>query len=419
MAVMDVVEKITLGKHRGIERFGIGFCIIFLILLVAVVLSLNAQYQKDKLDLSDRVVYSSKFETSLSQVKGTVEGVGISTDKTKFFMLMKMEDMKNLPTDAAMYQMFLTGVNLKQEPESLQSRPAGCIYVFGSSGYIGIYLMNANEWPSQILYTIMRNTRNLAAEDNVRRNNVDQSFVENDQWKLYYNPGGDAAKVLDVLDTDGLPKPEELYEACVLRVKEQELRDKLNDDLVKMQNDLKLIDEYTDRVVRDGIVVNPAPREVGTDEVIKNENDKFILKSDTKVEGGYDFAWRDHHLTDTYEDAVRETESDFTDSVTLEQYMATKAKEKIANRKDLDVAVDDWTLTDGTTLADVKDASASRYKTLSDDVRALKDAWSAYVKDKTEYEKTDLAALLELEVELSAVAESATMNYSKEALYYF
>ena len=204
-----------------------------------------------------------------------------------------------------------------------------------------------------------------------------------------------------------------------MRSQEQEIRNSLNDSLVTMQSDLKLIEEYSDRVVRDGIVLNPAPREVGDDEVVKDSNDKFVLKSDVAVEGGYDFAWREHHLTDSYEDAVRETESSFESGQTLEQFMAQKAKEKVVNRKDTDVAVDDWVLTDGTRLGDVKDASASRYKTLSEDVKALKDAWSTYVKDKTEYQKTTLASLLELEVELDSVANSATMNYSKEALYYF
>ena len=102
-------------------------------------------YKKSRFDaetLSNQAVYTTEVVTSRSQVAGSVVSVLSNKEQTKAFVLLKMESMENLSTNADDYKLFVAGSNSGGTYSDIKSQPSGGIYVFGSTGYIGFYLVN-------------------------------------------------------------------------------------------------------------------------------------------------------------------------------------------------------------------------------------------------------------------------------------
>ena len=100
-------------------------------------------YNKFGLDdqmLASRAVYTTDATFSRTNQTSKVVGVFTNSDKTRGMVLIKFADGVNISSSASDYKVFTTASNLKKGKEDLASKPAGSIYVFGTSGYIGLYL---------------------------------------------------------------------------------------------------------------------------------------------------------------------------------------------------------------------------------------------------------------------------------------
>ena len=75
--------------------------------------------------------------------------IRVSEDKTKCFIMLRWTDMTNVVTDASAYSMFLCGAGQDGDYEQILSRPVGTVlHVRGATGYMGIYLVDTNGFPS-------------------------------------------------------------------------------------------------------------------------------------------------------------------------------------------------------------------------------------------------------------------------------
>lgn len=150
------------GPHNTMERF----CVVFLVFAIAIggifVSAAHTKYQNSKITLTEQALYGTDEKTfSLTQDIVKVKGLWTNEGKTKAFILLYLSGgMDNLSTNAEDYQMFMTGVNSK-----LTSSPTGSIYVFGSTGYIGLGFTDAAGFDPAAYKITLRNLSYMSEGD--------------------------------------------------------------------------------------------------------------------------------------------------------------------------------------------------------------------------------------------------------------
>lgn len=205
-------EKFKLGSHYGIERFGVitatGAVTGALLLGTTVIYAV----QSGKEELSQYAMYTTDFVTSRTQQMGTVEHIFTSDDKTKSFVLMKLDSSGDMSTNANDYYAFVSGVKGGPEgkPEKVSQPTVGSIYSFGSTGYLGILLEAPGGFDEQLLNITIRAKKELVpenamTEEDMAKYGYSEDFKNHDQWRVIFNPTGERAEKLDALNTvDGV-----------------------------------------------------------------------------------------------------------------------------------------------------------------------------------------------------------------------
>lgn len=378
--------------------------------------------------------YTSSFTMSLSGTTGSVQGVYTNTDHTRSFVLLKFNDVTNIPVKADKYQLFLSGCDRNQNYDKIKSNPDAQIYMFGSTGYMGIYLYSAEPFPSQILNLYLRSLVNFSGTSSTTGHD-DETFNQYDQARIYFNPGGSYATKADFLDEDDWTIFD-IYEELVSRPAEKSIRTLLRNDLKDMLNQKLLMDEYTNRIVDDGLMEPAMPSAIAGDVIYgktidgsSNEKLQWSIKKnqwyapealigfeennvhvylDTKVvePNGFNFVWQDSQIKNGYL-------KNLTGSDSLSDWKAYINQNDDADSTfNLDDVV--WTYKDGTIFVPDADAdvegSTSKEQTLSAEVTQLKDAWQAFYDAKVDYQTVQLKALLQLEYDSRDIETSYSIN---------
>lgn len=410
MKVKALFSKIFLDKHRKFERFGVIFGSLFLVLIIITACAFVEKSKLDNQTLVDKVIYTQEFKTSLTGIDGTVSNIYRSEDKTKLFIVLNISDISKISTDASNYQMFLTGC--KQSGESVTTdylehkAVNGSLYVFGSTGYMGIYLVDSQGFPSQIYDLVMRcnsqivSTANTSDSKDVSRG---ESFEKYDQFRIYFNPGGSECDVADFLNKNDW-NVVDAYEECVSRTKENELRKTLSNDVQTLKTNLSAIDEYTKRLQSLGVVIPDMSSLIAGDKVIEKD-DYLIFKPNHVLATGFDFDWYNGSVKKGYLDNL-------CGDSTYMQYLSKKRSE-VENTK-FDTSDIIWTLTDGTPV-DNLDSTVDTNKTINDTIGLLTGAWDTYYTNKKTYECTDLKSLLYLELDTKNIKTDCTINSDKDS----
>lgn len=431
---MNLLKKF--GPHYAIERFGVMFLSLALAMAVLISSIVVNKIKYDSQSLSGMARYTTTFSMSLSGATGTVRGVYTNEDHTKCFLLLKFDDMTNIPVKAEKYKLFLSAVNKDQIYEEIESNPNAMIYQFGSTGYMGIYLYSAEPFPSQILNLYLRATEKFSNTSGDGSGYEDATFSKYDQACIYFNPGGTYATKAEFLETDDW-SVFDIYEELVSRPSEIAIRQKLVDDLKIMRDQKLLIYEYTNRVVDDGLTAPEVPSAIANDKMYAKAIDTSITTEkldwsmthnvwfssdgatfndngvrmylDTKVvePGGYNYQWQESQIKKGYL-------KDLTGSDKLSDwkaYLDAHANDTTESTYTLDSVK--WTYTDGTLFVPEStdsEGSTSKVQTLSKEVEQLKSAWNTYWEAKVKYQTVDLAALLQLEYDAKDIETSYTIN---------
>lgn len=406
-------------RHYRMERFSAIFIVLVVLFSMVTVMCFVKYIQKQNVDLSTKAMYTTEFRSSRTDAAGDVVGIYTSKDKTKALALLKFDDIRKVSTNAKNYQAFLTGAKVQGNDSTLHGTPSGSIYMFGNSGYMGIYLVNNASFDSQVLDLVIRANSELVAPNSADSDKAkeDKSFAEHDQIEIFFNPGASEVKSLDVLDAKGVPSVSDLYKAAVITDQEADIHKKLSDHLKKMQVDLNNIAEYTDRLLNtDGVQVPEAPAQIKGDKIEESgsgDNKVLTYKPASVLPGGYDIDWQNKSVTDGFlNDLIKKTD---TPMMTYEQFFAQKNKEsKVSSDFKTDMT---WVLKDGTALKDIATGSSKdRYTTITNDIQELTSAWSTYYSDKRNYQVSELTSLLELESDIANVKTSASVNASDDVL---
>ena len=274
-------KKLKFDKHHRFEWFGVGVVALAIVMLFISISAFVVQTKQNNENKANRVIYTQKFGTSLSGLKGQVEKIYRSDDKTKVFLLLHWDSGSSakLSLNSKNYQMFLTGATTSGSEikgEYLQHESVtGGFYVFGSSDYMGIYLIDSNGFPSQLYDLVIRCNSQLVTKSDIKEGAKDENgdvkdtFSLFDQFRIYFNPGANDADKAEFLNKNSWSATD-AYEECVTRDQEKTMRDKLDQDLVTINNDLTQISEYRERLEAQGVVVPDDPEAIRGD-VITNE----------------------------------------------------------------------------------------------------------------------------------------------------
>lgn len=186
------------SRHYGTERF---FIMIALCLAVLVGLSSYGgiiQHQANKQWLSETAIYTREYTWSRTGSQGEIAGMFTDTSRSAIFLLLK-NDGAMTSTSAKSYQVFMKG-----RDEALQNNPTLTVFVYGPTGYVGLYFKDTAGFRNQVYSLIIRN--DSAASDNANENTFDpnaerdQSFIDHNQIRLYLNFGASEVKVAPVMD---------------------------------------------------------------------------------------------------------------------------------------------------------------------------------------------------------------------------
>lgn len=416
------LERFYLDKHHTIERFGVIFCILSVSLFL-VTLSIMGKHQKDNsTQITEQAMYTQVFKTSLTGVQGAVENIYTNSTKTKAFILLKFDDMKSISTDANEYQMFLTGSNLAMTPTELTVNPSGSIYMFGSTGYMGVYLAEARGFDKQILDLVVRCNKQIAnTSETADADPVDASFSKYDQFRIYLNAGGNDALVADILDTKEELKISDMYEAFITSPQEQVVRSGLTSMIDTMKLDLDRIAEYEQRLLTAKIQIPDAPKIIQGDyyEVTDGgtpddtSDDVTYIVTNTIVPTGFDFNWYNGSVRSGY---LKELAGDKTFSNYLSAKLEDSEETPCGDPKTcyIPFSMSDitWRRSDGSLFnADVNSAIATNSDiAIANDIAGLQEAWRTYYGNKTNYQISGLRGLLMLEADVADSNSNFTIN---------
>lgn len=428
-----ILNKLKIGSHYRIERFGWIFSLLSFGMLICLGFAWRAQMNINKIDFKSRAVYAPVFETSRTHNSGSVVGVFSNTDRTKAFVLLKMKNMESLPSDAKDYRMYITNSSMPGNPRKSDHKPSGSIYMFGTSGYMGLYIIDKAGFEQAIKRITVRIGKELATVDSnkIQGDAVDESFAKYDQFNVLINFGADfgdkmvqadenspdefinvGLKESDVLSGDKI-EATKIFKTLVIDPREKEIKAVLLDDLKDMQTTKKLIAEYTERYEKLDIdgkhgIVPEEPIEMRGDEITDVDGLPY-LKPSYVYSNGYDFVWQDRSIEDGYlKDVVPAGESALNFMIQHD-----KAVETMETKQEL------WYLSDGSLLSAYEDNGGTQYKVVNDAMVARDDIigfWSKYIDKKKTYQITDLRSLLELEITMRAVDRNYTVNDAADTL---
>ena len=409
--------KLKLGPHFAMERFAamVGVFVVLGALIMGG--GLAKSIEANQIQVGTTAVYRPMFETSKTKVSGEVVDLYTSQDRTRAFLLMKFNEIGKVSTDANTYQAFITGLSPSGVSERLKSNPSGSVYVFGNTGYMGLYMVDAEGFDQQIISLTMRaNSELVVPGDDIEAVDGDDSFVKNDQWRLLINPGAEGTTHTPALDNPEMDAAS-LYNETVVSTQEKEIRETLDKDLVEMRTSLSQIDEYTRRLIEtkvDGLSVVPpkVPEQIAGDRVegepgTPEKESTLRLETDHVINSGFNFDWRSGSVSDGYlSDVVPPGRGDL-------EYLVEKSKQKDESVR---VNMEDWKFSNGALLTDYAGTDAPAMSTVNETVSLLTGAYDEYYRQKVNYQTKDLRSLLMLEMDLKDMRQNVTINSDENVL---
>lgn len=446
----NIFEKFKLNTHTAFERFFRTFLISTVSLILVIIYCFRANVNERSSLFQNVAVYSNSFQSSRTSTEGNLIDVYANDDNTRAFALLKFSDPTKISTNAKNYRMFMTPAYISKNPKKINGNPVGGLYVFGNTGYVGVYLVNSAGFDYQILDLTMRLSAELSEENASDTGDInDESFKEFDQFTFRINPGAKGAKKLKALNTEEAPNVVNLYNEIVSIEREKDSHIALAKSLDSMRLSLNRINEYSERLdtidrvqvpeLNSLIAGDSIKKETLNDdkkEEVKDENaleDKgdadrnktletlantnYIYTFKNSFKGSYDVDWQNDSVLE--KDIIKENMvKDGVTNLNTDQYLSYKKKEQALNT-DMQKAVskDVWTLKDGTNVDDLDIAEDStRYQSIRSDIENYENACREYLTEKENYQTKLLQTLLSIQSDAELVEESASVNVDKDFL---
>ena len=402
-----------MNKHKKIERFMFSFFSILIPLILMSFVSIYNKFGVDKNTLSSRAVYTTEAVFSRTNQTGKVVGVYTNEEKTRGMVLIKFDNGVNISSSASDYKVFTTASNLKQGKENLSSKPEGSVYVFGTSGYIGLYFVNNAGFESQIFKSTIRMEKEFKTVDEkvVKGKEVSgESYSKYDQADFYYNLGASQATKLTTLENADFSVQDFYVEALGTKRNNDKIA-QINERLNRMSKLMLQIREMKSRLESTSVdntklVVPDIPNEIKSDN-FSGSGDSILYTTDYVYPGGLNFNVKDIDLKTGYFKSINNSKLN-PDNLSVSRFLA-KLKNEQSNATYLSKYEPKWTMSDGSKLEDfVKNIGVDNaaVSSMNDNIQTYVNLVNAYLTDKIGYQTGDLRDLLSLDISL----ENATTN---------
>lgn len=411
-----VFEKIgrLFSSHYGIERFAVLFIALSVGMAACIGTILYKISGDRKEQLGTQAVYTTAFAMSVSRATGSVVSVNTNEANTRCLVLLKYDDPSKMATNADAYSMFLTGVDLKLSRKDLESAPMGSVFVFGNSGYVALYLIDMNGFPSQIMDLTLRSDNPFKdSQGPIEDSRGDASFTKYDQARIYFNPGADDAQSLSCLEKDGSMDPYDIYRSVMTESREQDLRDQLEAKLVEMQEAQNHIVQ-AERTVEDRKLQVPSrPTEIAMDSIQEDENGNLVLIDGYPLPGSHNFDWRNGSIEQGYMDDVLAASG----YASASDYFAAKKQEAQSAPQSLNTSSVVFYNANGDAKQPMTAGDMSTAEKLDNDaMNSLLTAWNDFYRAKYAYTITLPGQLLDLEVESKEITSNFTVRNDTDVL---
>lgn len=410
---MNSISKFNIfNRHRKIERFLVSFMTVLIPLVIMTFMSIYNKFGIDSENLSAQAIYTSTVTFSRTQQTGEVSGVYTNKDKTRAMVLIKMSDPTLISSNAEDYSVYTTSVNLKQRMEPMKSKPTGSIYVFGNSGYIGLYFVDMKGIQPQIYKSTIRMAKEFTVVDpeSLSQEVAAESYLKYDQADLYYNLGGTKATVLKALDEENI-SVQDLYVEAIGSPLDKAQRKILTDDVNRMSKLMLQIKEMKSRLETIsidgvGLVVPDLPETIASD-TFSGFGDDVKMSTDYVFAGGMNFNWQDVNFRDGYFNSFNNKQVN-PDDLSLSKWLVWLQNSSTSTEEALGFEID-WVMSDGTSLTQfvmdmgTGNTAVGEMETL---VQTYTTMVNEYIELKRQYQVTDLKGLVSLDISLT----NATSN---------
>lgn len=407
------------SKHHKIETFGALSCFIILLLVIDCFTISAYSHGVEHDFLTNVAIYTPMFKTSLSDTDGTVTNVFVNEERTKCAIMLKIDSMMyKMSTDANDYRVFVKGWNVSkgQYMPVTFNHPTGGVYVFGSTGYMMIYIVDEMGWQNQALEFVVRCDTTLI--DNSAGKDfagVDVSYSQFDQFRFVVNPAAQSASVCKFFDGDNI-NITEIYQETILSGVENAQRETLKSDVVELNQYLSQIAAYKKALENLQVNVKPLPEIMAGDNVaFSNDEETGELRyyPTTIYPGGVDYNWYEGDLrTKSYlDEAIGDTgltRPAFFDNLNKNHQFAPYM-----------MPTDGWRRNNGTDI-NIHDYLASpvdENKQIASNINAYIAAVNGFCKLKHQYQTQDLVDYLYIQYNLEISGQAFTSNFKPDTIH--
>ena len=389
-------------NHNRMLMFGVQFFAVIGILIILSASIIGVYIDKQRIKLTDDAMYNTEFVTSRTNHKGVVNGIYTNDAYTKALILFKFEDMKDMSSNVNDYSAYIIS-----QTGNTQTVPAGNIYMFGTTGYMGIYLVDKSGFvPDK--WDVIVQCKKEYTETSIDGKKFDSAdYVNNDLLKITCNVGAKNTTKLALLNQDKEFKPSDVYGETIVQIEEFTFKDTMVDTLTKMESLYKLItDEYTNRLKLSMIVVPELPKEIAGDKYVPFEytdadgkkvevEDLPVLKTDYIFPGG--------HMLDVYGTDILSGGylSDLTGSSNLREWQTylRNINATIANDKPSISLPAVYYYEDGTIFNfEENTTTLNSDRATNEAIQQYNSSLTEYYKMKYDYQVNQMKKLLEMEL---------------------
>lgn len=266
------------SRHYGTERFFIMIALCFTALVGLSAYGGVIQHQANKTWISETAIYTNEYTWSRTGSQGSVAGMFTDTSRSAVFILLK-NDGAMTSASAKSYQVFMKG-----RDEALQNNPTLTVFVYGPTGYVGLYFKDTAGFRNQVYSLIIRN--DSAASENASEGTFDpnaerdQSFIDHNQIRLYLNFGASGVEVAPVMDVPNVT-PLQLFMDMPANIGDDEgaatkfARSCKNAQsiLAEMTQTYALINQGRENLTDNSVIVPDLPHYIAHDRIDTTPND--------------------------------------------------------------------------------------------------------------------------------------------------
>jgi len=266
------IDKFKLGSHYTMERFCAIFIAFVFVLGLIAASAVHQKVENSKITLTEQAIYGDgETVFSLTQDVVKIDGLWANEGRTKGLILIHLPGgMANMSTQASDYQILMTGVNGK-----LENQPTGTIYVFGSTGYIGLGFTDSAGFKPAAYKIILRNLSYMSEgnqEAAAAAHEGEESFMYRNQIQIIANfaaTGAPVAKFYSKPDYTATDIYNELVQSKLIEEKVAEC----DEIMMDIDTSMRKANEYARRLEMAGITMEDnLPAEIYGDAITTVED---------------------------------------------------------------------------------------------------------------------------------------------------